>query len=242
MARYARGLICLTLTRERCRQLRLPLMVQRHQCRSPHELHRVDRSGRRRHDRHLRARSRADDSRRRAPRRDARGPAPAGPHLPADGAAGRRADARGSHGSRLRPGAARGPRAGRGDRRDPQRRRHDGAPAGPRELRAAAPAQDRHDRRSDPLSAREGALGRAHRRAGQSRRSSASSACTATRITSIAPCIWRSLPASSTASASPLVRVHLKDTLGDVVGIRDPALGWPLRSAMERDRAGRSVA
>jgi 3,4-dihydroxy 2-butanone 4-phosphate synthase / GTP cyclohydrolase II len=32
----------------------------------------------------------------------------------------------------------------------------------------------------------------------------------------------------------PLVRVHLKDTLGDVVGIRDRALGWPLRSAMQR--------
>ncbi len=32
----------------------------------------------------------------------------------------------------------------------------------------------------------------------------------------------------------PLVRVHLKDTLGDVVGIRDPVLGWPLRSAMQR--------
>ena len=28
MARYGRGLICLTLTRERCQQLRLPLMVQ----------------------------------------------------------------------------------------------------------------------------------------------------------------------------------------------------------------------
>src|SRR5580698_8780893 len=27
MARYGRGLICLTLTRERCRQLHLPLMV-----------------------------------------------------------------------------------------------------------------------------------------------------------------------------------------------------------------------
>ncbi|HYM34155.1 MAG TPA: 3,4-dihydroxy-2-butanone-4-phosphate synthase, partial [Steroidobacteraceae bacterium] len=27
MARYGRGLICLTLTRERCKQLRLPLMV-----------------------------------------------------------------------------------------------------------------------------------------------------------------------------------------------------------------------
>ena len=33
---------------------------------------------------------------------------------------------------------------------------------------------------------------------------------------------------------APLVRVHLKDTLGDVVGIHDPALGWPLRSAMQR--------
>ena len=29
MARYARGLICLTLTEDRCRQLGLPLMVQR---------------------------------------------------------------------------------------------------------------------------------------------------------------------------------------------------------------------
>jgi len=27
MAKYARGLICLTLTRDRCRQLKLPLMV-----------------------------------------------------------------------------------------------------------------------------------------------------------------------------------------------------------------------
>jgi 3,4-dihydroxy 2-butanone 4-phosphate synthase/GTP cyclohydrolase II len=32
----------------------------------------------------------------------------------------------------------------------------------------------------------------------------------------------------------PLVRVHLKNTLGDVVGIHDPTLGWPLRSAMQR--------
>lgn len=35
-------------------------------------------------------------------------------------------------------------------------------------------------------------------------------------------------------SRPPLVRVHLKNTLGDVVGIHEPALGWPLRSAMER--------
>jgi 3,4-dihydroxy 2-butanone 4-phosphate synthase / GTP cyclohydrolase II len=32
----------------------------------------------------------------------------------------------------------------------------------------------------------------------------------------------------------PLVRVHLKDTLRDVVGIRDDLLGWPIRSAMLR--------
>jgi 3,4-dihydroxy 2-butanone 4-phosphate synthase / GTP cyclohydrolase II len=36
------------------------------------------------------------------------------------------------------------------------------------------------------------------------------------------------------ADTVPLVRVHLKDTLRDVVGIRDDALGWPIRSAMQR--------
>lgn len=33
---------------------------------------------------------------------------------------------------------------------------------------------------------------------------------------------------------SALVRVHLQDTLGDVVGIQSRLLGWPLDSAMER--------
>ena len=32
----------------------------------------------------------------------------------------------------------------------------------------------------------------------------------------------------------PLVRVHIKDTLRDVVGIRNERLGWPLRAAMRR--------
>jgi 3,4-dihydroxy 2-butanone 4-phosphate synthase/GTP cyclohydrolase II len=36
MARYGRGLICLTLTRERCRQLRLPLMVSESDTDGPH--------------------------------------------------------------------------------------------------------------------------------------------------------------------------------------------------------------
>ncbi len=33
---------------------------------------------------------------------------------------------------------------------------------------------------------------------------------------------------------SPLVRVHIQDTLGDVIGVRDATLGWPLRDAMRR--------
>jgi 3,4-dihydroxy 2-butanone 4-phosphate synthase/GTP cyclohydrolase II len=32
----------------------------------------------------------------------------------------------------------------------------------------------------------------------------------------------------------PLVRVHLKDTLRDLVGVQDEILGWPLRAAMQR--------
>ena len=35
------------------------------------------------------------------------------------------------------------------------------------------------------------------------------------------------------AGTPTLVRVHLQDTLSDVVGIQDSRLGWPLRSAME---------
>jgi len=33
---------------------------------------------------------------------------------------------------------------------------------------------------------------------------------------------------------NPLVRVHLQDTLGDVIGVRSRSLGWPLDSAIER--------
>jgi 3,4-dihydroxy 2-butanone 4-phosphate synthase/GTP cyclohydrolase II len=36
------------------------------------------------------------------------------------------------------------------------------------------------------------------------------------------------------AAEEPLVRVHLQDTLGDVLGVQSPELGWPLYSAIER--------
>ena len=33
---------------------------------------------------------------------------------------------------------------------------------------------------------------------------------------------------------TPLVRVHLQDTLGDVIGVQSRSLGWPLNSAIQR--------
>jgi len=36
------------------------------------------------------------------------------------------------------------------------------------------------------------------------------------------------------AVEAPLVRVHLQDTLGDVMGVKSESLGWPLHSAIER--------
>jgi 3,4-dihydroxy 2-butanone 4-phosphate synthase/GTP cyclohydrolase II len=33
---------------------------------------------------------------------------------------------------------------------------------------------------------------------------------------------------------APLVRVHLQDTLGDVMGVQSRSLGWPLNAAIER--------
>ena len=58
MARYGRGLICLTLTRDRCRQLRLPLMVSDTDLDHAHQLHAVHRGRGGRHHRHLRLRPR----------------------------------------------------------------------------------------------------------------------------------------------------------------------------------------
>jgi 3,4-dihydroxy 2-butanone 4-phosphate synthase/GTP cyclohydrolase II len=36
------------------------------------------------------------------------------------------------------------------------------------------------------------------------------------------------------ASAPTLVRVHLRNTLADVLGVRHPSFGWPLRDALQR--------
>ena len=165
MARYGRGLICLTLTRDRCRQLRLPLMVsetdldRRTNFTVSIEAAEGVTTGISAYDRAhtIRTAVRFD-----ARAEDLRQP---GSHLSADGAAGRGAESRRSYRGRVRSRAPRGSVAVRCHRRDPERRRLDGETSRSREVRAEARTPDRHDCRPDPLPAREGALGRAHRRA-----------------------------------------------------------------------------
>ena len=61
MVREGRGLVCLPLTQAHCRQLGLEADGRSQHLAAPHELHRLDRSGGRRHDRHLGVRPRAHD-------------------------------------------------------------------------------------------------------------------------------------------------------------------------------------
>ena len=86
MARYGRGLICLTLTRSRCQQLRLPLMVTgTDEQQATNFTVSIEAAGGRDH-RHLRPRPRAHHPRRGRAGGAAGRPAPARPRVPADGA------------------------------------------------------------------------------------------------------------------------------------------------------------
>ena len=58
MARHGRGLICLALTRQRCRATRAAADGRAERHAAPDRLHRLDRGARRRHHRHLGARPR----------------------------------------------------------------------------------------------------------------------------------------------------------------------------------------
>jgi len=121
MARYGRGLICLTLTRERCRQLRLPLMVSdtdlSHRTNFTLSIEAAEGG----HHGDLGARSGAYGDHRGGAERESGGSAPTGSYFSAHGSARRRADPRGSHGSGLRLGAAGRVLRGGHDRRDLER-------------------------------------------------------------------------------------------------------------------------
>ena len=100
--------------------------------------------------------------------------------------------------------------------------------------------QDRHDRRPDPLSAREGAHGRAHRRAVPSRRNTARSACICyedhvNRTVHVALVRGELRRQDACRSCACICRTRLATS----IGMRDRALGWPLRSGDAAHRAGR---
>ena len=108
-------------------------------------------------------------------------------------------------------------------------------------FRAAARAQDRHDRGPDPLPAREGALGRAHRRARRSTPSSGRSGCICYEDHVNSTVHLALVRGELGPQTAPLVRVHLKDTIRDLVGAQETAHSWSLRGAMQRiAREGRA--
>ena len=191
MARFGRGLICLTLTRERCTQLRLPLMVsdtdreRRTNFTVSIEAAEGITTGISAYDRaHTVRTAVAPDAR----PEQLRQPGHIFPVMAQPGGVLTRAGhtEAGCDLARLaglEPAAviveimnddgtmARRPRAGK--------------------LRAPARPEDRHHPRPDPLSAAHRAQRGAHRRSARCRPSSANSSCTATRIMCIATCTWR---------------------------------------------------
>jgi len=162
MARYGRGLICLTLTRQRCDQLRLPLMVSNTDLRKTTnftisiEAAEGVTTGISAHDR---ARTILAAVAPEARPDDLRQPGHIFPLM----AQPRSAHARGPHGGGLRSCAACGARARRRDRRDPERRRRDGTARRPHAIRAAPQVEDRHDRGLDRVSPADRRVGRDHR-------------------------------------------------------------------------------
>ena len=99
MAKHARGLVCLALTHERAETAEPADDVARKRHATSNRVHGFDRSERRRHHRHLRARSRAHDFGRDRPDQGPRRHRHAGSRLPAGRAPRRRAGARGAYGS-----------------------------------------------------------------------------------------------------------------------------------------------
>jgi 3,4-dihydroxy 2-butanone 4-phosphate synthase/GTP cyclohydrolase II len=164
MAKHGRGLICLTLTEARCRQLNLPLMVRDN--RSPHgtaftlsiEAAEGVTTGISAHDR---ARTVQAAVAARAKPADIVQPGHIFPLMAQNGGVLVRA---GHTEAGCDLAQLAGLRAGGGDLRDPQGRRHHGAAARPDRVRRDARPEDRRHRRPDPLPQRERDAGRAHRR------------------------------------------------------------------------------
>ena len=164
MAMHARGLICLTLTEEKCRSLNLPLMVNDN--RSPMgtaftvsiEAASGVSTGISAADR---ARTVRAATAKHAKASDIVQPGHIFPVMAQNGG---RAGARGPHRGRMRSGRSRGTHARGGHLRDHESRRLHGAHARAARVREDARPQDRHDRRPHPPPQRERAPHRARSR------------------------------------------------------------------------------
>ena len=172
MATHGRGLICVTLTEEQVERLKLPMMQS--PGRSGPALgtaFTVSIEARHGVTTGISAADRAHTIRVAAnPEAQAGGPRHARPRLPAPRAQGRRARAHGPDRGLGRPRAPRRPHARRRHLRDHERRRHDGADAGPRAVRREARPPHPDDRGPHPVPP----LHRAPRAAGRPRRRSRS--------------------------------------------------------------------
>jgi 3,4-dihydroxy 2-butanone 4-phosphate synthase/GTP cyclohydrolase II len=233
MARYARGLICLTLTRDRCKQLRLPLMVS-----DTNESHRTNftvsieaaegvTTGISAHDRAQTIRAAV---RREAKAEDLRQPGHIFPLMAQAGGVLTRAGhtEAGCDLARLagvEPAAA-----------IVEILNDDGTMARRPDLEKFA---QRHDLKIGTIAdliryrlEKERSVERIAEQKVQTDVGEFRMYCYEDHVNRT---VHLALVAGDLKSSNPpLVRVHLKNTLGDVVGIHEPALGWPLRSAMER--------
>ena len=197
MARYGRGLICLSMTPERLDELEIPLMVAQNSSRFDTAFCvPIEREDGTTH-RHLGRRSRGDGAGGDRSGDEAGRSRAARPHVPAARAHRRRAGARRPDRSGGRSRADRRAVSGRRHLRNHERGRHDGARAAADEVREEARAADDHGRRSDQVPD-------AHRVAGQARRdrrscrpTTATSACTRSRTRSTTRRTSRSCAATS---------------------------------------------
>ncbi len=164
MARYGRGLICLTLTEERADYLRLFSHDPAELIAFWHGVYRDHRSARRGHDRHFSGGPGSHHSYRHRPRSHLHRSGATRPCVSTAGSQGRRSGARRADGSLRRLGAPGRPQSLRGDLRNHARRRRDGAHSGPDSLLQGARAANFDRGRVDPLSPAPRALHRPRRR------------------------------------------------------------------------------
>ena len=125
-----------------------------------------------------------------------------------------------------------GPDAGRGDLRDPEGRRRDGAAARPDRVRRAAQAQDRHHRRSDPVSQPHRIAGRARRRARSRDRARRVSPGRLPRQEFARHAPRAGAREASRAERETLVRVHEPLSVVDLLDAGSRSHSWNLNDAL----------